>query len=111
MRKVRKVNLYGQITIEKNTYTENASGTDTPSWSVLKTTFAEIYYGSGSVKYEEAGPLPYTSVQFQVRWDSRIDYKCRIIFNNEIHNIDQIEIIGRNKFMKIITHVYHDTEA
>lgn len=82
------------IKIEQETTTKNAVGTPVETYSLLKFTWATIKYTSGGTEFNE-GAQPFTDTEFSVRYDSLIDYKCRILFDNEYYKILHIELIGR----------------
>jgi head-tail adaptor len=88
------------ITIEKETTTINAVGTPIETYAKLKDTFATIKYTAGRTDFEE-GEMPNTDVDFSIRWDTNVNYKCRIVYNSEYFKILHIELIGRKDGMRI----------
>jgi len=88
------------ITIEIETTTTNAVGTPVESYATLKNTYATVQYKQGNTQFNE-GAMPYTDTDFSIRYDSRVNYKCRILYNTEYFKILHIELIGRKDGMRL----------
>jgi len=88
------------ITIEIETTTKNAVGTPIETYAKLKDTWASIKYTSGGTQFNE-GEMPYTDVDFSIRYDETVNYKCRVIFQSEYYKILYIENIGRKDGMRL----------
>jgi head-tail adaptor len=92
------------ITIEKATRTKDASiGNPKDTYSTLYSTWAGVSYGAGSFNKDNAGSNVRVDAAFTIRYDSLVNYKCRIIYEDQVYIIDHIEIIGRNEGMRIKT--------
>lgn len=94
------------IEIEKETTSVNEVGTPSESYEWMKNTYADVRVRTGATEYSEHGALPFTRVDFTIRYDSDVNYKCRIRYDNQYYSIDHIESIGRNQWMKIRTLVW-----
>ena len=94
------------ITFEKESTTKNRVGTPTESYVFLKTKYAELYVTGGASSYGADGTIPFTNDVFVIRYDEDINYKCRIIYNNQYYKIEHIEEVGRKQFMRIKTIVW-----
>lgn len=93
--------LNKRIIIEKETTAKNALGTPTETYSTLKETAANVIVRSGTTEFGSEGALPFTRVEFLIRYDSRVNYKCRILYESQYYSIDHIEMIGRKHLQKI----------
>ena len=98
--------LNRQITIEIEETTTNSVGTPTEGYGLLKETWASVSTKSGDTSYTGEGALPFTKVEFVIRYDPRVNYKCRILFNTQYYEIGHIETIGRNHFLKLTSTVF-----
>lgn len=94
------------ITIEKETSSANRVGTTKETYSFLKQKYADLYVAGGTSQYGQQGTLPFSSDIFVIRYDQDVDYKCRIIYNNNYYKIEHIEEVGRKQFMRIKTVVW-----
>jgi SPP1 family predicted phage head-tail adaptor len=92
--------LNKRITIEKETTAKNAVGTPVETYAVLKKTFATIKYITGGTDFNE-GAQAYSSHDFSIRFDSAVDYRCRIVFEGEYYKILAIELIGQKDGMRL----------
>lgn len=97
--------LNRRILIQKEVTTKNAMGTPVEAYSDLKTTYATVTYTSGTGA-DEYGEQSYTDAIFSIRYDARVNYKCRIIFEGSIYKILSIENIGRKDGMRLKTIMY-----
>ena len=82
--------LRTRILIQKETTSSNKSGTPTESFEDLKYTYARKIFKGGDTEYADEGELPYTKTEFTVRYDSRINYKCRIYYGSKYYIIHHI---------------------
>ena len=89
------------ITVEKETTTTNAVGTPEETYVFLKQCYASKLTKSGSTQYDAHGELPFSVDEFTVRYDKRVDYKCRLIYNNNYYKIEHIEEVGRKHFLRL----------
>jgi len=93
--------LSKQITIEKESTSTNRVGTPQESYTFLKDTYADIYIQAVTTQYSTTGSLPFSQTVFTIRYDEDVDYKCRLIYNNNYFKIESIEEIGRKHWMRI----------
>jgi len=89
------------ITIEKEQTTTNEVGTPTEGYCFWKETNANVRVMTGASEYGTEGTLPFTRVEFTIRYDPAINYKCRILFDNQYYEIGHLETIGRKHWLKI----------
>jgi len=94
--------LNEQIAIEVETTSKNGVGTPIETYVHLKYTYASVKYTKGDTEFREAA-MPYTDTEFSVRYDSRLNYKCRVLFNGEYYKILHIEKIGRKDGLRLKT--------
>ena len=91
------------IAIEKATNAKGATGVPTDTYAALYETWAGVSYGGGSFNKDNAGSNVRIDATFTLRYDSEINYKCRILYESQYYAIDMIEIIGRNDGLRIRT--------
>lgn len=96
------------ITIEKEATTKNALGTPVETYSFLKKKFATVTYNGGGTRNQEHGEIANTTAEFTTRYDTDINYKCRIRFNGSYYKILHIEMIGRNEGQRMKTIMFED---
>jgi SPP1 family predicted phage head-tail adaptor len=100
--------LNRKITFEKETTSKNSIGTPTETYVSLKNKYANVYVTGGSTEFGESGNLPNTFIDFTTRYDTDIDYKCRIKYNNQYYRILHIEELGRKLALRIRTIVWEE---
>ena len=88
------------IKLEVETTAKNNIGTPTETYGLLKYCFASVVYRNGGTDFEE-GAYPYTNTEFSIRWDERVNYKCRVYFEQEYFKILHIEKIGRKDGLRL----------
>jgi SPP1 family predicted phage head-tail adaptor len=88
------------ITIEKETTSVNEVGTPIETYAKLKDCYSTIKYTSGGTSYNE-GAQAFTDIDFSIRYDSNVNFKCRILFDSEYYKIMYIEKIGRKDGMRL----------
>lgn len=93
--------LNKQIVIEKESTTTNRVGTPKEAYVFVKECFAQITTLSGTSQYDVVGTSPFTVSTFVIRYDERVDYKCRIIYNNNYYKIEHLDLVGRKHWMKL----------
>jgi len=93
--------LNKQIVIEKETTTVNRTGTPEKSYVFLKETWAQKLDNIASTRYEQEGQLAFSLEYFIIRFDEEINYKCRVIYNNNYYKIEGIDFIERRHWMKL----------
>lgn len=92
------------ITIEKSTRTKDATiGNPRDTYAALYSTWAGVSYGAGSFNKDNVGSNVLVDAAFTIRYDPLVNYKCRILYNDQYYKIDHIEIIGRDEGMRIKT--------
>lgn len=95
-----------QIVIEKETTTTNAVGTPQETYVFYRECYANLTVRSGGTQYNPNGQVPFSTDDFIIRYDKDVNYKCRIIYNNNYYKIEHIEELGRKKYLKIKTIVW-----
>ena len=100
--------LNRQITIEVETTANNDLGTPVETYTTLKNTFATVSYKTGSTEFTDDYAIASTSTTFTIRYDSRVNYKCRIKFGGYYYKILHIETMGRNEGFRIKTIKFED---
>ena len=90
-----------KIRIDRKVKTMNAVGTPTYAYSFFKNKFATVDYRGGRTNTGEYSERVQTDATFTIRYDSEVNYKCRIVFGGSVYKIDHIEIIGRNEGQRI----------
>jgi head-tail adaptor len=100
--------LNRRITIEIGTESTNDLGTPVLTYSVLKKTYASVSHISGNTRNDDAGRYASTEVDFNVRFDSAINYKCRILYSGQYYRIFHILPIGVKDGLKIKTTLFED---
>lgn len=92
------------ITIEKSVKSKEATiGSPKKTYATLYSTWAGVSYGAGSFNKDNAGSNVRVDAAFTIRYDQDVNYKCRILYENQYYEFDHIEIIGRNEGMRIKT--------
>jgi len=102
--------LNKHIIIEKETTSKNALGTPTEEYAFLKEAYAGVWLKSGSTDYSGEGAIPYSYVEFIIRYDDRVNYKCRIEYENQYYKINHIYVVGRQDWMRIQAVVWEDAD-
>jgi len=95
--------LNRRIVIEKETSAKNALGTPVETFTELKETWATVTYQGGGMRYETEGEIAASDAEFTVRYDSDIDYNCRVKYEDEYYKITHIETIGRKEGLRLRT--------
>lgn len=98
--------LNKHIEFWKESTAVNTVGTPTETYTFLKKKYANINFKSGTSNYEEMGISVYSTYTFTIRWDSDINYKCRIKYEDSFYLINHIHTLGRNDWMKIECSLY-----
>jgi len=94
--------LNKQIVIELESTKTNSKGTPEESYEFLKEAWAQkIERPAASTQYAPEGQVPFSSDEFIIRFDEDINYKCRVIWNNNYYKIEGIDFIGRRHWMKL----------
>jgi len=90
-----------QIVIEKETTTTNRVGTPEETYEFLKEAWAEKFQNNSTTQYAPEGMVPFSADVFIIRYDEDINYKCRLIWNNNYYKIEGIDYIGRKHWIKL----------
>lgn len=96
------------IEIWKYTSADNSGGTPIENFQLCKKKYAYMKVRGGGTNESDLGRLPFTSVEFTIRYDAQIDYKCQIKYNNIFYQINHIEILDKKVWMRIITNVVNE---
>ncbi len=91
------------IKIEIETTSKNEIGSPTESYSELKQTWGGVQFSGGRSVQDTNGENVITDAIFTIRYDARINYKCRIYYNSQYYKITHLELIGRNEGYRIRT--------
>lgn len=100
--------LNKHIIIEKEETSKNALGTPTEAYHFLKESYAGVWLKSGNTEYGEEGALPFSSVEFIIRYDNRVNYKCRIKYEGQYYKLNHIYVVGREDWMRIQAIVWEE---
>jgi len=94
--------LNKQITVEKETTSTNRVGTSQETFVFHKECWAQKSSDKGGrTEYDPYGQVPFSNDIFIIRYDETIDYKCRLIYNNNYYKIEHIEELGRRHWLKL----------
>jgi len=93
--------LNKQIVIEKEVTTTNSKGTPKETYEFFKEAWAQKVQNNAVTQYNELGQIPFSTDDFIIRFDEEINYKCRVIYNNNYYKIEGIDYIGRRHWMKL----------
>ena len=99
--------LQEQVEIWKYDYSNNVGGTPIEQFMLYKKTYAGVRFLSGTTSNEALGNLPNSNVEFTIRYDDNIDYKCQINYEHVFYKINFIQSIKREGWMKIQTVVFN----
>lgn len=89
------------ITIEKAVNAKGSTGVPTDTYAVLFETWAGVSYGGGSFNSDNVGQNVRVDASFTLRWESSVNYKCRVVYEGQYYSIDHIEIIGRREGLRL----------
>ena len=95
--------LIHEITIEKVTPAKDSIGQVTPVWNELFKVKATKKCITGNENFATDGSYNYGVIQWLFRYDSRLDYDCRIVYNNQVYEIRDIRIVDRRKSWMVTT--------
>ena len=100
--------LNKNIIFEKETNTVNSVGTPVESWEFFKESYASVRQIAGTTEFSEMGALPYTNVEFMIRFDDRVGYHFRVLYNDEYYKIKHITVDGRKDWQRLQCIVWED---
>jgi hypothetical protein len=101
-------NLKTYIEIYKYDNADNSGGTPIEQFLLYRKKYAWMKVRGGATNHDQLGNLPYTNIEWTIRYDSNIDYKCQIKYNDVFYKIEHIEIIDRKAWMRIQSVVYNE---
>ncbi len=90
-----------QLVIEKEVTTTNRVGTPKETYEFFKETWAQKVQNKATTQYDANGQVPFSTDDFIIRFDEEINYKCRVIYQNNYYKIEGIDYIGRRHWMKL----------
>lgn len=102
--------LQNRIEIWKFDREDNSAGTPIEVFKFYKYTYAYMKVDGGNTENNALGLLPYTNVEWTVRYDPVIDYRIQIKYYNKFYKVSHIQILDRKAWMKIQTTVYNEAE-
>lgn len=88
--------------------TDNSGGTPIENFLLYRTKYSLMRVKGGATLNNELGNLPYTNVEFTIRYDENVNYQCQIKYNTKMYKIEHIEILERKAWMRIQTIVYNE---
>lgn len=98
------------IRFEKKTISQDSYGNVKEKWEFLKDKFASILKNSSRNNYESEGRQVTYTTTFYIRYDSDIDYNCRILYNGSYYIIMNIEEDGRKEALRLVTERWLDAD-
>jgi len=98
----KEIKVYLEVT------TTNEVGTPTETYSHSFTTWSNVKYVSGGTEYSGYGALPYSKTIFTIRYNSDLNYKCKVEYEDQWYEIQHIKNIARKGFQEIETTVWED---
>lgn len=93
--------LNKRIVIEKETTSTNRVGTTKETFVFLKECNANKIPTGGTTQYSNEGELPFSTDTFVIRYDDRVGYNCRLIYNNNYYKIEHIEEVERKHWLRL----------
>jgi SPP1 family predicted phage head-tail adaptor len=85
----------------------NSLGTPIENWTFLKESYANVRLLNGDTAVGD-GDSAFTTLEFTVRYDEDINYKCRIIYEHQPYAIKHIWTEGRLDWTKIRAKVWEE---
>ena len=98
------------IVFEKEDTTTNSVGTPIEGYQFLKESWANVRLLTGATQYTEDAGLPFSDIEFIVRYDEEIDYSCRIYYDNQYYKIKHIHTQGRKDYTQIRATVWENED-
>lgn len=97
--------MRSKIVIERCTVTRNASGEEIPVWSTISIQWANMRYLGGHEKTDAHRETASEDVEFVFRKPMTVDIteKDRITYNGAHYDITEIQPIGYNHYLTVIT--------
>lgn len=91
------------ITIEQGSPTIDSARQETLTWSTYSTPWAAKMDGGGKEAIDAGRETDFSKVVFTIRYDSGVNQKMRVLYNSIYYDIIQLNEIGRERFLEIIT--------
>ena len=106
---IRSGNLHKKITIQQVTEGRTESGAVTETWSTFAEPFASVEPVSGREYFAAQQVQAENTVKFRIRYQRGINPKMRILYNDNVYDIQSI-INGseRNDELLIMAALYVD---
>lgn len=96
------------IEVWKYNVSENEGGTPIEEFLLYKGTYAKMRVLSGSTTYESMGNLPFTNVEFTIRYDPYVNYRCQVKYNSVFYKINHIQPLDRKAWLVLNCVVYNE---
>ena len=91
-----------RVLIQSVTETQAANGAVIQTWATYNTFWAQVTPAGGGENLSANQILPVSRAKFIFRYDSTINEKMRLVWNNRYYNIVSIDIVPRNRFLIIM---------
>lgn len=91
------------IAIQTPTWTQNAFGESTKAYATLANVWARIQYNKGKENFEGDKLTAVHNVIFTIRFLEGFDETAQISYNSRTYKIENIQELGRNEGLKLIT--------
>lgn len=94
-----------RITLQTRTVAANAYNEPIETWTTLATVWAALEYPITGSDEETADKLNISRqrVIFTIRYRDDTGYVERVLYNDEVYDIERIAEIGRNQYLKLTT--------
>lgn len=83
--------------------TKNNLGTPKVTYEFLKDTKAGVQFVGGTSQKDDKGENAVIDAIFTIRYDERVNYKCRVYYLGQYYSIQYIEPIGRKEGIRLKT--------
>jgi head-tail adaptor len=91
------------IRIEVGTPGKNDLGTPIEVYNLLYETWSGVQFVGGRSAQDSHGENIVSDAIFTVRYDERINYKCRVYYEKQYYKITHIETMGRKEGLRLKT--------
>ena len=101
--------LQHRVAIYKYDRSVNAAGTPIEGFKLYKYAYAGIKELGGSLEIDGApGTVHNQNVEITIRYDSTIDYRCKIVYGQNTYKIDCIDPVVRKGFFVLRCYTYNE---